>query len=82
MTEGALESVFTFLALLRRFHLHFELRSYSHDCVMVVVSVPSERWEVEFFADGRRTIERFLSSGAVPAKQADLLHLVGEFGEE
>jgi hypothetical protein len=81
MTEGALESVFTFMELLRRYHLHFELRSYSDDCVIVAVSVPGERWEVEFFADGRRTIERFLSDGAVPAEQSTVLRLVGEFGE-
>jgi hypothetical protein len=70
------------MELLRRFGPHFELRSYTDDCVLVLVSVPGERWEVEFFHDGRRTFERLSSSGALPADGAPITELVEDFGEK
>ena len=30
---------------------------------MATVSVPGERWEVEFFCDGSVEVERFVSNG-------------------
>ncbi len=33
------------------------------DSVMVEVSIPGERWEVEFFEDGHLEVERFISPG-------------------
>ncbi len=35
------------------------------DSIMVVVAVPGERWEVEFFDDGQVEIERFFSTGTI-----------------
>ncbi len=35
------------------------------DSIMVVVAVPGERWEVEFFDDGQVEIERFFSTGMI-----------------
>jgi hypothetical protein len=32
---------------------------------MVLVTVPGERWEVEFFADGSIEVERFISNGEI-----------------
>ena len=32
---------------------------------MVLLAVPGERWEVEFFADGSVEVEVFVSSGGV-----------------
>lgn len=82
MSSDPLRSVFSLMGLLRRFHLHFELRSHTEDCVLVVVSVPGERWEVEFFADGRRTFERFYSEGATAGDSSMIARLVSEFGEQ
>lgn len=33
--------------------------------IVVEVSVPGERWEVEFFEDGHLEIERFRSDGQI-----------------
>ena len=35
------------------------------DSIMVVVAVPGERWEVEFFDDGQVEVERFSSTGMI-----------------
>ena len=52
---------------------------------MVLVAVPGERWEVEFFADGEIEVEIFRSteSGVVGGDeaQASLRHLLDDFGE-
>ena len=81
MTSGPLEDVYSFVEVLNRHGLHFDLHSFSPDCVVVLVSVPGERWEVEFFRSGRRTIERFRSLGAEPASTDAIRQLVTEFGE-
>ena len=35
------------------------------DALMVVVAVPGEYWEVEFFPDGHVEVERFRSNGVI-----------------
>jgi len=40
------------------------------EAVMVVVAIPGERWEVEFFEDGRVEIERFISSSEIEGEDA------------
>ena len=81
MSSGPLDSIFSFLALLRRFQLHFDLHSFSQDCIMVIVSVPGERWEVEFFEDGCRSFERFVTQVDVAVDEISILRLVEEFGD-
>lgn len=45
--------------------LHYTLTSVREGAVMVGVTVPGERWEVEFMADGDVEIERFKSDGEI-----------------
>lgn len=40
------------------------------DAIMVVVAVPGERWEIEFFADGHVEVERFISNGEIEDAEA------------
>lgn len=35
------------------------------DALMVTVTLPGERWEIEFFDDGVVEIERFVSTGTI-----------------
>ena len=35
------------------------------DAIMVLVTVPGERWEIEFLGDGSVEVERFLSNGEI-----------------
>jgi len=46
---------------------------------MVTVTVPGQRWEVEFFEDGRVDVEKFLSDGTI-SDERELPRLFDEFG--
>jgi hypothetical protein len=40
------------------------------DTILVMVSTPGTRWEVEYFADGRIEVERFVSDGTIEDQEA------------
>jgi hypothetical protein len=45
--------------------MHYSLSSEREGAIMVGVTVPGERWEVEFMADGDIEIEVFKSDGQI-----------------
>ena len=59
-----MKELFDFLDLLESRKIYFTL-SRIRDSVLVEVSVPGERWEVEFFADGSVQVEKFKSEGVI-----------------
>ena len=59
-----MKELFDFLDLLESRKIYFTL-SRIRDSVLVEVSVPGERWEVEFFADGSVQVEKFKSEGII-----------------
>ena len=61
-TSNALDKVLKFLARLEAAKLWYRLE-HVRESLMVVVAVPGERWEVEFFEDGHVEYERFRSTG-------------------
>jgi len=54
-----------FINRLRAAKIYFTLASIREEAVMVQISVPGERWEVEFLDDGKIEVERFRSSGQI-----------------
>ena len=50
------------------------------DAVMLEVSVPGERWEIEFFEDDHVEIERFRSSGEIEGEELleELIRILAE----
>ncbi len=50
------------------------------EAVMVALAVPGERWEIEFFTDGRIEVERFVSQGVEerPTATEDALRFFDE----
>ena len=50
---------------LERGKIHYTLQSCRDEAIMVLVTVPGERWEVEFLADGSVEVERFISDGEI-----------------
>lgn len=52
-----------FLADLDQRGIHHSLEHHREDSVMVLVAVPGERWEVEFFGSGEVVVEVFRSAG-------------------
>lgn len=58
--------------------LSYTLAHNREDAIMVLVAVPGERWEVEFFADGTIDVEVFVSTGGVQGPEL-LTRLLQDF---
>jgi len=54
-----------FLDRLDEDDIHYTLSSVREGAIMVGVTVPQERWEIEFMADGDIEIEVFKGDGEV-----------------
>ena len=65
MSIQAFEKLMRFLDRLEQEHIHYTLARQRDEAIMVSVSVPGARWEVEFFADGSVEAEQFISSGDI-----------------
>ena len=60
-----LEKLLSFLNRLNDVHISFSLRQIRNETVMVLIRVPGEHWEVEFFGDGSIEIEIYKSDGKI-----------------
>jgi hypothetical protein len=67
-------TVHEFIRELDASRTHYAVTSVRDGAVMVEVTLPGERWEVEFFDDRDPEIEVFHSDGTIhgPEKLADL----------
>jgi len=52
MSAHPFHKLTTFLQQLEHGHIHYTLASHRHEAIMVCVTVPGERWEIEFLEDG------------------------------
>lgn len=68
-----------FLNDLEAHNLFYRLSKHSEHAIMVEIAVPGERWEVEFWQDGRVITERFRRDGAMLDSEADLRALIAEY---
>ena len=59
---NSLQKLFDFLNRLDDAAITYNLDHVREDTITVVVSVPAERWEIEFYADGSVEIEVFYSN--------------------
>jgi hypothetical protein len=65
MKPATIRDLLTFLTRLKDARIHYALSDPTEDAIMVEISVPGERWEVEFHEDGRISVEVFSSSRGV-----------------
>jgi hypothetical protein len=65
MQQDAFTRLTAFLQSLERGKIHYTLQNCRDEAIMVLVTVPGERWEVEFLADGSVEIERFVGDGEI-----------------
>ena len=70
MSDHPLRKLTAFLKHLEQAHIHYTLASHREEAIMVLVTVPGERWEIEFFSDGAVEVERFLSNGEICGEEA------------
>lgn len=76
-----MDNLLSFLCDLENHRLHYTLEHNRDEAIMVLIAVPGQRWEVEFFADGHVEIERFVSSGGVVSDVTLLESLLHDFGD-
>ena len=76
-----MQKLLDFLNRLDQHHIAYALEHNTPEAVMVLIAVPGERWEVEFFADGSVEVEVFTSSGVIGAG-TQLDHLFERHGEK
>lgn len=62
-------TVHEFIRELDASQTHYGVTSVREGAVMVQVTLPGERWEVEFFEDRDPEIEVFISDGAIYASE-------------
>jgi hypothetical protein len=70
-----LQRLLNFLSNLQTHKIYYKLEHVRPDMIMVLVTVPGERWEVEFLADGDTQIEIFYSDkrGVLSSETAEAL---------
>jgi hypothetical protein len=56
-----LQRLLNFLNNLQTHKIYYKLEHVRPDTIMVLVTVPGERWEVEFLGDGDTQVEIFYS---------------------
>jgi hypothetical protein len=60
-----MQPLLTFLSELEERKVHFTLEHNRAEAIMVLVAVPGERWEIEFFSDGTLEVEIFSAGTGV-----------------
>jgi hypothetical protein len=80
MTRDRFDKLLGFIRRLEEAKIHYDVESYRYDAISVVVTVPGQRWEVDFMADGDIDVERFVSNGQIDDESA-LEELFEKFAE-
>jgi hypothetical protein len=63
--QDNLGKLLSFLVRLKEVHISYTLKQIREEAVMVLIHVPGQYWEVEFFEDGSVEIEIFKSDGEI-----------------
>ncbi len=59
---NALGKLLSFLNRLEQANINYILRHVRDETIMVLISIPGQRWEVEFFEDGSIEVEKFIGT--------------------
>lgn len=75
---NSLNDINKFLNILDENNIYYRLNKIRPEGIMIEVTVPGERWEIEFMEDGTVEIEKFISDGSFYGKE-ELKVLLTEF---
>jgi hypothetical protein len=81
MKKDVFTRLTSFLRDLERGKISYTLQSNREQAIMVITTVPGERWEVEFLADGSVEVERFISDGEIYGEEM-LNELLRKYSEQ
>ncbi|OQY43567.1 MAG: hypothetical protein B6247_31530 [Candidatus Parabeggiatoa sp. nov. 2] len=59
------EKLLQFLNRLEQEKIYYTLSHHRENAIMITVSLPGERWEIEFLEDGSVEVEQFKSHGEI-----------------
>jgi hypothetical protein len=62
---NSLGKLLSFLNRLEQAKICYILKHVRDETIMVLIAVPGERWEVEFFEDGSIEVEKFISTAVI-----------------
>ncbi len=69
MAKDVYGMLLDFLTRLDQSKIRYRLRNIREDAILVDISVPSERWEVEFMRDGSVEVERFITTVSIEGRE-------------
>jgi hypothetical protein len=70
MKGNGFDKLISFLQSLEKQTIDYSLAHHRDEAMMVIVAVPGERWEIEFFSDGSVEVEKFVSNGGIAGEEA------------
>ena len=73
-----MKKLLTFITELEKATIYYSIEHNRDDAIMVLATVPGERWEIEFFANGNVEVEIFKSSGEIKG-ESELKRLLKDF---
>ena len=74
-----IKSLVDFLDKLEERKIYYKLNKI-RDSILVEITVPGQRWEVEFIYDGTVEIEKFISDGTI-FNQSEIETLFNDFSD-
>jgi hypothetical protein len=80
MTTDRFDNLLSLIRRLEEAKIFYQMESYRDDGISVVITVPGQRWEVDFLADGDVDVEKFVSNGEIDDESA-LEELFAKFAE-
>jgi hypothetical protein len=81
LAKAVFDEVIQFLERLQSEAINYSLSTIRPKALLVSVTVPGQRWEIEFFVDGTVEIEKFVSDGTIFDNRA-LDELLDQFGAQ
>ena len=69
MKRSVFDKLTAFLTELEGRQVSYTLSHNRDEAIMVNVTVPGERWDIEFLEDGSIEVERFISNGEVDSEE-------------
>lgn len=68
MTTDTYAELLSFLDRLDQSNIYYSLDHIREGSMLVSVTVPGERWEVEFMKDGSVEVERFVTTSSIEGR--------------
>lgn len=80
--KNSLDKLLSLLTRLNARNINYHLEQYRADAISIIIAVPGERWEIDFFPDRPMGVERFVNPSGDINDESSLEDLFSRFGED